>query len=212
MYALPESDNLTDVPEIPPACRRAARPTAARPTAGRPNTLRPTAPRLAPSRSMLRASYAELNRLAEGLVRARGAARCIDLRTLVNEAARHTIGASGLQEIEDPGGYLAFLANALRGMLEALVAENYLRTGQRTDVWLHLPGIRGGAELVTLLLALDRLNSRSARHCQVAVLKLFGGLSDGEVAVQLGLTEARARIGWQRASEWLSLTCSAPRQ
>lgn len=160
---------------------------------------------------MLRASYAELHRLATGLVRARGVARCIDPRTLVNEAARHTLGASGLQEIDDPGGYLAFLANALRGMLEELVAEHYAQTGQRTDVWLHLPNIRGGAELTSLLAALDRLGGRSGRHCQIAVLKVFGGLSDGEVAVQLGLTEARARIGWRRACDWLSLTCSAPR-
>lgn len=197
MYALPCSDNLTDVPEINHADRVASRNRGGR---------------MAPSRSMLRASYAELHRLAADLVRQRRSGRAIDPRTLVNEAARHTLGASGLQDLAEPAGYLAFLANALHGMLDELVEECIAQHCEAPLVWLNLPGVAGGADLVGLLAALRRLEQRSGRHAQIAVLRMFGGLSDAEIAAELAISETRARVGWSRVRDWMIITCSAPRR
>ena len=124
----------------------------------------------------------------------------IDPRTLVNEAARHSLGASGLQDLHDRGAYFAYLANALRRIAVALV----LQSPNCQPASLCCPGLPDELSLAELLTALDRLDTHSPRHAQIAVLRLLGGLSHQEVSQQLGITPERAAVGWQRVCEWFA--------
>lgn len=154
------------------------------------------------TRSLRRASYSTLFRLAEELVSRADHPRPIDLSTLVNEAARRSLGASGLQELTDRSDYVAFLANALRGVVADLIEAQQCQRGGITNLSLFIPGVAGSLHVLTLLAYLRRLNELSERHAQIAVLRIFGGMSDGEIAQQLGVTTGRAATSWRRVAEW----------
>lgn len=160
----------------------------------------PAPSRSASSRDLLRASFSELNRIASTLLLSASPSRGIDPRTLVNEAARHSLGASGLQDLQDRGAYFAYLANALRRIASALV----LQSPNHQPANLSCPGLPEQLSLAEMLTALDRLDTHSPRHAQIAVLRLFGGLSHQEVAQQLGITPVRAEVGWRRVCEWFA--------
>lgn len=171
----------------------------ARRTAGPPRPeAKPTS-----SRSLLRASYAELQRLAEALVQSSRGELTIDPHALVNEAARHSLGASGLQDLTERGDYYAFLANALRRILAELAEQCRQQTGDRPRVALNLVGLQECTSLANGLSVLRKMESHSERHAQVVVLRMLGGLSNEETAEQMGLTPGRAAISLEQARHWL---------
>ncbi|MEM6329936.1 MAG: ECF-type sigma factor [Planctomycetota bacterium] len=131
----------------------------------------------------------------------------IDPTTLVNEVARRMLGAAGAQDLPCRSDFFADLALALRGLLR--------RHGPaRSHAWLDLGAI--GAGRATRPAALDavlrRLEDASPRHAQIAALRLLGGLTTAEIALQTGLTRQRAAIGWVTARDWMrSWLAAAPR-
>ena len=51
--------------------------------------------------------------------------------------------------------------------------------------------------------ALERLESEDAQKARIVVLKFFGGLTDREVAISLGVTERTVERHWAYAKAWL---------
>ncbi|MEM8864160.1 MAG: ECF-type sigma factor [Planctomycetota bacterium] len=159
--------------------------------AGRPRTT---------SSELLRVSRLELRRLARRMSEAERSAPPVEPTTLVNEVARRLLGASGAQDMPCRGDYYADLANAFRQLLRSramhsLPAETPLRLAPLSDV--------DAAPASRLDAALAKLEDRSPRHAQIAVLRLLGGLTFGEIAEQMCLSERRVTTAWQEARNWL---------
>lgn len=65
-------------------------------------------------------------------------------------------------------------------------------------------GPRGeGVDVLALDQALERLAGFDARAAHVVELKYFGGLTDGEAALALGLSAATVKRDWTAARAWL---------
>lgn len=58
-------------------------------------------------------------------------------------------------------------------------------------------------ELLTLNVALDRLDAMNARHRQIVELRYFGGLSVEETAEALGIAAITVKRDWLAARSWL---------
>lgn len=152
--------------------------------------------------------YDELKRLAHRqLIRQRAATLCTT--ALVHEAyVRLSAGDSSPQ---DRRHFVALSARAMRFVLvdHARRAFAQKRDGQVQTLSVT-GGMIGGAEgesnvsdVLALDQALDRLAALDARLAQVVEWRFFGGLSEPEIAEELGLTERTVQRDWRRARAFL---------
>lgn len=153
---------------------------------------------------LLRVSRLELKRIvlrmAQLPVSGEGRRPLIDPTTLVNEVARRLLGGSGLQELPCHGDFYADLAGAFRRLLRD---RAMLGLADKTPMWLAPLGLGSAPQMGTLDNALRRLEEKSPRHAQIAILRLLGGMTDAEIAEQMSLDENRIASGWQSTRNWL---------
>ncbi len=109
------------------------------------------------------------------------------------------LGAGGPQDLPSRSDFYADLAHALRRMLRQQAQAGFGPASALTMV--ELPCSAGPSALDGLL---SRLEEKSPRHAQIAILRLFGGMTTAEIADQMGLSQERVRVGWQTTKEWLS--------
>ena len=152
--------------------------------------------------------YDELKRLAHRqLIRQRAATLCTT--ALVHEAYVRLSG--GDSSPLDRRHFVALSARAMRFVLvdHARRAFAQKRNGQVQTLSVT-GGMIGGAEgesnvsdVLALDQALDRLAALDARLAQVVEWRFFGGLSEPEIAEELGLTERTVQRDWRRARAFL---------
>lgn len=160
---------------------------------------------------LLRVSRLELRRLVQRLVASSvprvGRRRpLVEPTTLVNEVARRLLGSSGVQELPCRGDFYADMAIAFRGLLRDRAAHGL---PDDEPLWLAPLGLGSAPKAGPLDAALRRLEQRSPRHAQIAVLRLLGGMTDAEIAEQMSLSERRVAAGWQSARVWLERKLAA---
>ena len=148
---------------------------------------------------LLRVSRWELRRLVNRVCRDNRSNVPIDPTALVHEVARRMLGAGGPQDLPSRSDFYADLAHALRRMLRQQAQAGFGPASALTMV--ELPCSAGPSALDGLL---SRLEEKSPRHAQIAILRLFGGMTTAEIADQMGLSQERVRVGWQTTKEWLS--------
>ena len=149
-----------------------------------------------------------------------GELRRIAHRQLQGERPGHTLGTTGLVhetylklvdqtrvEWRDRGHFFAVAARAMRRIL-----VDYARRyrAQRRGGGMHRVSLTEGAaveEQAEMLLAvheaLERLATLNERLSQVVECRYFGGLTEEETAVALGVTARTVERDWVKAKGWL---------
>jgi len=153
--------------------------------------------------------YDELHRIAHGQRGKRGpAARSLGTTEIVHEAYLKVAGGQG-KDFEDRGHFFAVATVAMRNLLfdqarrrlsakrrgdaEAVSFEDSIGVEERQEA----------EELLSLKMALEKLDDEDARLRQVVELRFFGGLSEVEAATALDVVPRTIRRDWVRARAWL---------
>jgi RNA polymerase sigma factor (TIGR02999 family) len=157
---------------------------------------------------LVAAIYAELRRIAGGLMRRERPDHTLQPSALVHEALLRLLGGDALDDHPDRR-YL--FAAATRAMRQVLV-DHARRRGavRRTDGRARRPLDEAlaaleeqGLEILALQEALELLTQEHPRPAQVVDLRFFGGLSVPDVARVLGVSDTTVEGDWRFARAWL---------
>lgn len=152
--------------------------------------------------------YDELRRTAQGLMRRERIEHTLQPTALVHEAWIRLVGQENI-EWTDRAHFLGIAARCMRQVLvdHARAHRAEKRGGDRQQVTLDegmLAAEDRNLELLSLDEALDRLASLDGRAAEVAVRRLFGGMTVAEVAADLGVSRRTVDGDWAMARMWLS--------
>ena len=156
--------------------------------------------------------YAELRRMAEGLMRRERGPLTLQPTALVHEAYLRLVGAEAVSW----NSRAHFFGAAARAMRRILVDRaRHVRATRLPAVPLSdhdeaLPSLdpdtpreRIADELIALDEALESLRSRDERQHDVAMLRFFAGLTVEETALAMGLSAGTVKNEWAYGRAWL---------
>jgi len=149
-------------------------------------------------------AYQELRTIAHRHLSARGAGnQTVETTALVHEAYLKLATASP-KAWRDEAHFRASASVAMRHILvdRARAAATQKHGGGFTRVTLDDDAIASVDEPDTLLAidaALDRLAELAPRLARVVELRFYGGLSDSDMAVELGITVRTVQRDWAKA-------------
>jgi RNA polymerase sigma factor (TIGR02999 family) len=150
--------------------------------------------------------YDELRQLAASRLRRERNAGTLQTTALVHEAYLRLAGKARAQ-VRDRSHFFAVAAQAMRRIL--IDRARRRRAGKRDAGRLPPdapPWPRAEVsdeELLALDFALEKLARVDPRQARVVELRYFGGLTAGETAVALGVSEATVQREWRAAKLWL---------
>lgn len=159
------------------------------------------------------AAYGELRRLAAHLQRSDPEAT-LDPTGLVNAAWLKLAGTPELADTS-PLHFKRIAARAMRQVLvEAARRRHAHKRGGREAITVTLDddtdaGHNTATDVLALHDALEALASRHPRPAAVVEARYFGGLTTGEVAETLGISEATVLRDWRTARAWLATELDA---
>jgi RNA polymerase sigma factor (TIGR02999 family) len=163
-------------------------------------------PKLA--RELLPLVYDELRRLAAQRLAREGPGQTLQATALVHEAYLRLVGESPDRPWEGRGHFFAAAAEAMRRILveHARRRHRLKRGGDRgrvdlDQVELAAPGI--DEDVLALDDALERLAQIEPVKAQVVQLRVFAGLTVGQVAEVLGLSISTTDRYWAYVRAWL---------
>ncbi|MFN7922429.1 MAG: sigma-70 family RNA polymerase sigma factor [Bryobacteraceae bacterium] len=152
------------------------------------------------------AIYPELKRVAELRMRRERGDHILQPTALVSEVFLHMVR----QDSASWQSRSHFLAVASEAMRRILVdhARNRQAKKRPSGSRLSFDEIQIGsdadfAELLEIDDLLEKLAAKDARAARVVEFKYFGGLTFGEIAEILGVSERTAKRDWQIARAWL---------
>ncbi|MEZ5354587.1 MAG: ECF-type sigma factor [Bryobacteraceae bacterium] len=157
--------------------------------------------------ALLSRVYTDLRRLAGQYMRREAPGGTLQATALVHEAYIR-LSASEKLEWNDRGHFFAMASRAMRRLLvdRARARDAAKRGGDFHQVTLAGEVVAESCnreEVVAVHEALKRLEELDPRQCRVVEMRYFAGLSFGEVAEAIGLSERRAKGIWKEAQIWL---------
>jgi RNA polymerase sigma factor (TIGR02999 family) len=152
--------------------------------------------------------YAELRRVAGGLMRAEPAGHSLQPTALLHEALADLLRGEALRQA--PNRAYLFGA-AARAMREVLVDHARRRRAEKRGAGrqrLPLDAVllyfeEQKVDVLALHDALERLAALNERQSQVVTLRFFGGLTVPEVAEHLGVSVSTVESDFRVARAWL---------
>ena len=152
--------------------------------------------------------YAELRRVAAGLMRREHPGHTLPPTAVVHEAVIRLLGEAAFDRAADR----SYLFAAARAMREVLIDHARRRaTARRGGGRRRIPldavvdyFADQGLDLVAVHEALDRLAGLHERQSQVVTLRYFGGLTVPEIAEALEVSVGTVERDWRIARAWLS--------
>jgi RNA polymerase sigma factor (TIGR02999 family) len=163
--------------------------------------------RLSSADELLPLVYSELRQLAAARMAREAAGQTLQPTALVHEAWLRLMG--GNQRVwHNRAHFFAAAAEAMRRiMIERARRKMSLKRGSRPEhVNIQDVDIAETPPDERVLLideALRRLKAKDSELAQIVTLKFFGGLTNGEAAELLGVTERTVRSKWAFARAWL---------
>lgn len=150
----------------------------------------------------------DLHRLAKSILRGQSPDNMLQTTALVHEAflrMRHLDPA----QFPDDRHFIAYAARTMRSILVDAARSRARKIEQRVGERVPVEDLaeRYEAELGSLIdldEALDSLEEQDPRLFEVAVLRLFTGLTMQEIADQLGRPLRTTELHWELARRWLS--------
>jgi len=156
---------------------------------------------------LYRAAYAELRRLAGGLMRRERANHTLSPTALVHEAYLKLVDQSEAGW-ESRAHFLGIAARAMRQILVDHARRRAARKrGGRYDRVTLEENLIGRDErpldILILDAALEKLAAQDARAERVVELRIFTGLTNRECALVLGVSLRTVEADWKLARMWL---------
>jgi RNA polymerase sigma factor (TIGR02999 family) len=147
--------------------------------------------------------YQELRAIAHRQIARRGNGATLETTGLVHEAYLKIVNGSRA-EAYDPEHLLALASLAMRHVLvnRARARRSLKRGGDAIAVTLddeHVAGDDENEQLLQLDEALSRLAELQPRLARVVECRFFGGLSEEEIALALGVTVRTVERDWVKA-------------
>lgn len=148
--------------------------------------------------------YPLLARLARARLRSHERTPTLDTGSLVHEAYLRFVSAGQLR-IDDSLHFRRWAARVMRSVVVDLARRrNAERRGggaAHVELLEAATPAPGGHDTLILRLhdALDAVAAVDARAAQVVELRYFAGMTEGEVAAALGVTDRTVRRDWQKA-------------
>jgi RNA polymerase sigma factor (TIGR02999 family) len=156
--------------------------------------------------SLIQVAYPELRRLARHYMGQERPDHTLQPTALVHEAYMRLVGHNS----SDYRDHTHFFAAAARVMRNLLVDHARARLGVKRnpgrrielDEALTLAACESG-EVLVLEDALERLARLDERQSRIVELRYFGGLTNAEVGLVLGVSERTVKREWRMARAWL---------
>jgi len=151
--------------------------------------------------------YDELHRLAQQQLKREPDGHTLSPTALVHEAYMRLIDYSRM-EWNGRAHFLAVAATAMRRILvdHARGHRSLKRGGAVRHVSIDSVEL-GTEDRADLLIAVDealsRLKEIDSRQAQVVECRFFGGMTEEETAIALGVTDRTVRRDWVKAKGWL---------
>jgi RNA polymerase sigma factor (TIGR02999 family) len=158
------------------------------------------------SREIFPAVYAELRRVAAQCVASIAPGQTLQATALVHEAWLRLAGKE--REWQSKTHFFATVAEMIRHILiDHIRSKARLKRGGGQLV-LNIEGIdvaQASPDEKVLLIheTLEEFEKEHPDKARVVVLKFFGGLTDREVAAELGVTERTVERYWAYSKAWL---------
>jgi RNA polymerase sigma factor (TIGR02999 family) len=151
--------------------------------------------------------YEELRRIAHRYMQRERPGHSMQTTALVNEAYLRLAGSEPV-EWQDRAHFFAISATVMRHLLvDRARARGYeKRGGGARQVSLDEAAIVSPAhdlDLLALDEVLEKLATIDERKSRLVELRYFGGLSAGETAEVLGVSEITVKREWLKAKAWL---------
>lgn len=154
--------------------------------------------------ALFAATYDDLRGLARRRLYRGGPRATLDTSSLVHESyLRFT--ASGQLQLQDRLHFMRWAGRVMRSVIVDFARRRQAerRGGHAGRVTLterlaaHVENPED--EILAVHEALEQLAAADARMAQVVELRYFGGLTDGEIAEALGVTDRTVRRDWEKA-------------
>ena len=150
--------------------------------------------------------YNGLRQLAQGYMRGESPGHTLQPTALVHEALLRLAGQAELA-VCGKTHVQALFAQAMRRILvdHARGRVTHKRGGRRVRVALDESLIPAGAEqdLLDLQGVLERLAQVDSAQARLVELRIFGGMTVAEAALELGVSKRTAEREWTAARAWL---------
>lgn len=151
--------------------------------------------------------YGELHRIAASYMHRERADHTLQPTALIHEAFLRLQTREGLHW-NDRHHFFGFAAHQMRRVLvdHARSHQRQKRGGDRTRITFmegRWGDHDGSVELLDLDAALEELAELDPERARIVELRFFGGLTHGEIAALMGVTERTVKRRWQRAKAWL---------
>jgi RNA polymerase sigma factor (TIGR02999 family) len=153
--------------------------------------------------------YNDLHRLAHARLQRNEPITLLDTTSLVHETFLRVL-KSGKIEAPSRPSFLAYAAQVMRSIIVDFVRQRHAerRGGDNTSVPLDSAAESVPSEEMEVLRvseALDELAKVDERLMKVVEMRYFGGFTEEDIALALGVTERTVRRDWQKARLLLSL-------
>ncbi len=159
------------------------------------------------SEELLPLVYNEMRQLAAARMAQEAAGQTLQPTALVHEAWLRMVGA-GERTWQNRAHFFGAAAEAMRRILvENARRKSRLKRGGgqvRLDIAdLDLAAASPDEKVLLMDEALEQLKAEDPEKARIVVLKFFGGLTNQEVAENLGVTERTVERQWAFAKAWL---------
>lgn len=151
--------------------------------------------------------YDELRRLARHHLRGPSGDRTLNTTALINEAYLRMVDQTRA-DWADRAHFFAYASRAMRSVLVDYARRRNAGKRGGGAVHLSLDGreipVEAQADLLVAMdEALTRLGQLNERLDRIVECRFFGGMTEGETAEVLGISDRTVRRDWLKAKAWL---------
>ncbi|MEM8798622.1 MAG: ECF-type sigma factor [Pseudomonadota bacterium] len=150
----------------------------------------------------------EISRIGSFILRRESAGISIVTGDLVNEATVRLLQSSAIAA-NDKSHFLALSARVMRNVLIDAARKKNADKRRRISVTFTGDAIDAAAfecELQSLEAALIRLKVIDPERAEIVIMRYYGGMTNEEVAAELGVSESKVKRSWRVARAWLKET------
>jgi RNA polymerase sigma factor (TIGR02999 family) len=153
--------------------------------------------------------YDDLRRLAHQRLRRSEPITLLDTTSLVHETYLRVFRANTV-DVSERARFLAYAARVMRSIIVDFVRRRHAERRGGNDPHVPLESAAESVptseqEVLRVSEALDELAKVDDRLAKLVEMRYFGGFSEDDIALALGVTERTVRRDWQKARLLLSL-------